>query len=34
VALLVSRRLPGTITPAAPPVPQRVPAPAPDEAPP
>jgi MFS family permease len=33
VALVVSHRLPGTITPAASPVPERVPAPAPDEAP-
>jgi len=34
IALLVSRRLPDTITPAPPPVPEPVPAPAPDEAPP
>jgi len=33
-ALLVSRRLPDTLTPASPPVTERVPAPAPDEAPP
>ena len=34
IALLLSHRLPDTITPAPPPVPERVPAPAPDEAPP
>ena len=33
-ALLVSHRLPDTITPALSPVPERVPAPAPDESPP
>jgi MFS family permease len=33
-ALLVSHRLPDTVTPAPPAVPERVPAPAPDEAPP
>jgi hypothetical protein len=34
IALLVSHRLPGTLTPVPPPVPERVQAPAPDEAPP